>query len=127
MVFGKKKKVEVPVESLEQIEVPLSPSWMNQEEVSEENLEQGAQVESTPMQQIPPQKITPPAVPQIARPVPTKAPTPTPKPAPVQEEVEEVAPVARILAGELLEGGLYRYTILTNKSIGQIGELLPLD
>jgi hypothetical protein len=55
----------------------------------------------------------------------------------VEEEPEQEAepvvptlktkPFAQILSGEVLENGLHRYIVLSNKSIGKVGEILDVD
>jgi hypothetical protein len=49
---------------------------------------------------------------------------------PVEEEKPQpvvAKPFAQILSGEILENGLHRYIVVSNKSIGKIGEIMDLE
>jgi len=40
---------------------------------------------------------------------------------------EKIEYKATIMNGEILESGLFRYSVISNKSLGEIGESFPLD
>ena len=43
------------------------------------------------------------------------------------KSIKPVKSVAKIIEGALMDGGWIRYTILANKSMGEIGEEFPID
>jgi len=121
MAFGKgRKKVDSviePEDDMDTIEVPA-------DEMMEEGLEQPAQQSV----QQPEQSIQQPVQPQPLNQLPTIPPQ-------VQQPVQPTQPVkqrgiGKILSGELIEQDgrqYYRYLILTNRSLGNIGEEFSLD
>jgi len=40
---------------------------------------------------------------------------------------QPVPGIAKIIEGQLLENGLIRYTLIANKSLGNVGDELPID
>jgi|TARA_Y100000034_G_C6596939_1_gene259551 hypothetical protein len=99
-MFGRKKKEE---ESINEIETQPTTIEVNEEDI-----------------------VTDASPQEIDSPLPSTTPIPTPPPTIVQKPEAQ----ARIEASELVNingNQYYRFVLLANKSIGEVGETLPLD
>lgn len=101
-MFGKKKKketeVEEPIEETPDLEVEQEEIDSGDEEL-EETKRKLAEAEEKLKE--------------------TEKPKSKPEPT-IKAEVQ-------IIQGELLEKGIHRYTVISNKSLGEIGDKFPLD